>query len=591
LIAGAWVDGSRPTLEKWFGRFIEVTGAPASRLDGQHYSLGSWSSPTSGSLDEATRTVWVGNRRAHFEDASRTSTALRPRGDYAAITVRPDGLLLARGRYTGRSLYYAFSPGLVLACTRLETLAAVLDDDSVLEEATMAAMIVADTSDDRAATVYHRIRRVVCAEAVLVSTRGVAERATAEVSAAPRYGSAEDLVEDLRTVIRAAVARSLEGKKRVAVMVSGGLDSSCILGNAVANARGASQVEVDAVTLSFASTGDDRPHLDKLCDELGIVPLRMCPEEARPRLISALTSDGAPQTWPTSAWEIELMKRARERGAESVLTGVCGDQLFSGDPRVLARSALHGHWIDSVRQAIRFRTHWPSSSVERVGRYVVAPFFLSVAPGFRALRRRRRAAQRWPWAGPRLRSFLTERYQRSAMVSSWREATCASRINSYLHGDFLEVADARSQAEVAAGIARWDPFLDDELFDRLGGFPLDCLVHGGGTRGLFRLALRGLVPESLRLRTDKSGFDEALTAMIGPAERSKLFELADMRELESLGFVDAQGFRSYFERILAEGATTHRHWLTVWPALAVESFIRDRLSPIATDCRRWRASA
>src|SRR5438477_489510 len=99
------------------------------------------------------------------------------------------------------------------------------------------------------------VRRVRCRNASLSTTLLIS-----------RDGTPDELAEEVRTALRRAVSRSLEGTRRVAIQVGGGLDSSTILALAVAAARGAGHPEIEAITLSFASPGDDRPHLKQLCD-------------------------------------------------------------------------------------------------------------------------------------------------------------------------------------------------------------------------------------------------------------------------------------------------------------------------------------
>src|SRR5262249_27824226 len=154
------------------------------------------------------------------------------------------------------------------------------------------------------------------------------------------------------------VHRAVENRRRVGILVSGGIDSSSVLAVAVALARGAGAPEIDAISLSFAGPGDDRPYLKDLCDSLGIVPLRVSPKDASGFVMRALAAEGAPFVWPTGGWNLMTRELARERGAEAVITGQAGDQLLNGDPRAYTQLAWSGHWFDAMSRFARFRQKW-----------------------------------------------------------------------------------------------------------------------------------------------------------------------------------------------------------------------------------------
>ena len=159
----------------------------------------------------------------------------------------------------------------------------------------------------------------------------------------------------VRAALRNAVARTLEGARRVAVMTGGGLDSGGLLALAMewARARGG---EAFAVALDFESEGDDRPHLHALEQHLGCRVVRVRPEDTGRRVELFRTGvDGAPLPWATAPFEIEVLARAKSEGADCVLCGAGGDELFDGDPVSLARYTRRGRWLRAASSARAMR--------------------------------------------------------------------------------------------------------------------------------------------------------------------------------------------------------------------------------------------
>ena len=85
------------------------------------------------------------------------------------------------------------------------------------------------------------------------------------------------------------------------------------------------------------------------------------------------------------------------------------------------------------------------------------------------------------------------------------------------HPFMLEGGDTQVQAHRGFGIQRMDPLLDDELIAFVCSLPPAFLLHGGQTRGLLRAAMKGLVPDAVRLRTDKAKFEPAMAEAVRAA--------------------------------------------------------------------------
>ena len=66
--------------------------------------------------------------------------------------------------------------------------------------------------------------------------------------------------------------------------------------------------------------------------------------------------------------------------------------------------------------------------------------------------------------------------------------------------------------------------MDDDLVEFLASVRPDRLLHGGWVRGLFRHAIRDLVPDQVRMRPDKANFELALLDLVRAAGGFDAFE-------------------------------------------------------------------
>lgn len=376
----------------------------------------------------------------------------------------------------------------------------------------------------------------------------------------------------LRRALVDALARALVGVRRVAVLTGGGLDSAALLGLAVSWARetGGSAI---GVAIDYEAEGDDRPHLRALEAHLGCEILRMAPEQAAHALHLFRGVDAAPFTWPTAAMEVELMRKGRDAGAECALTGVGGDQLFDGDPRSLASRARRGDVLGAVRAARRLAGfERPRSPVVS---WVARPLLGSVLP--RRVRRHlvRQAGTEAPrWAGPALVDWLgrQDAWAHAEAYASEARARAAADRSKRLDHEYL--VWIRHQESVASRLPRLDPYLDPIVIGTVQAIRPDWLLHDGQRRGLFREALRGHLPESLRTRQDKAAFEPAIERFVGAARGFDVMRTwGSGLHLGALGIVNPARFREAFEQFASAAPRAAEGWVTLWPALCAEGFL------------------
>jgi hypothetical protein len=195
-------------------------------------------------------------------------------------------------------------------------------------------------------------------------------------------------------------------------------------------------------------------------------------------------------------------------------------------------------------------------------------------------RARRTVAAPPSWAGERLASYFEgarahDLEAASRRISSGQDPAVKSADDAYRY----YLAWGRHAEEVASGIERVDPYLDRTLIREVERFPAEWLLHGGMRRGLFREAMRDLLPDSVRMREDKASFEPALVRFVSAAGGLESFrELANAVRLGELGLVDRRAFAAAVE-VFVRSPDDGDAWTTVWPTLAVEAFLRERGEP------------
>lgn len=394
-----------------------------------------------------------------------------------------------------------------------------------------------------------------------------------------RGGDVRELAAEFWALTCATVRRSMEGFRSVAVMAAGGLDSSALLAAALAEARGANAKEVSAIAWHFGGHGDDRPYFAELTKALGIVPIQLDPSIAAHDVLSSMTSEGLPLTPLTVTLQTCALRAAKERGAEVMLLGSGGDEVLAG----VVESAITGDSLANplgvaraFRRAFRYRAPVDMPFKRRLG-LVVRPLVRTYVPKAVRRHRMRKAFLGFlPHLGPLARELLDEFVE--ARISEPLPHDPTARYRAFAGRPlFEEYAEHRAQIEGAAGLPIRDPYMDDDLTRFVSSISPPLLVHGDFHRGLFREALRGHIPDKIRLRTDKASFERVVATLLqSPAVQSRARTLSKGRHSAKLGIVAADALeRHVAEALSGDIDAGYVRMSFLWSALVVEAFLEE----------------
>ena len=482
------------------------------------------------------------------------------------------GLVVERGGFGGRPAYVRCERDVVLASTDLTW---VLDaaralgvrwSSSSLDPDRLAAECILDSGAvGRTETLFRGIREVPPG----MRAELVPGRMTLTVLQPPRFDETPGGhdVKRLRALLFAATERAISGSSHVGVLTGGGLDSGALLAMAHTFAR-----RLDAFAIDFEGPGDDRPHLVALARAVGIEPIRVKPSDAL--LPAALTAAGMPFTWPSAAVEAALLMRAHEAGASRVLAGLGADQWFDGDPDAASLLLSGAGLRDAVSAAQVFERAGRRRAMSRVLWPAVrrqVPWVLR-----RMTRGLRSRAEVPTWAGSRTRRVVTEAHERALADKPWVELTAEERVLEGFRDPHLARASTlRLQLERLAGIVRVDPYLDADLATFALSASPELLLGQDDPRerrGLFREALRGVLPESVRTRQDKASFAPVNRALFQPPLLAKIEKEAKVSRLADLQIVEPKAFQEAYESVVS-GAGSESLVAQLYAVLAVEAFL------------------
>jgi len=393
------------------------------------------------------------------------------------------------------------------------------------------------------------------------------------VTADPHPGNLAEQARDVRGLLREAVGRRLISDVPLGAFLSGGIDSSAVVGLMAEQ----TDEPVRTFTIGFHDDGfDERPYAEEVARHFRTDHHTF---EVRPNaveLIERLVWHHDQPFGDSSAIPTFLLSELTKGHVTVALSGDGGDELFAGYQRFAAAMLLrHYERVPrSARTALRDGLwHLPASLAGgRAGR--VQRFLRRADEGLPG------ALRSWIsiFAEPDRRALLGDRADGWALAdytAAWERTAGAGDLDRMLHvnlrtyllDDLLPKVDRMSMAH---GLEVRSPFLDTRLIEHALTIPAEHKLRGLSLKRVLKAAVADLLPPAV-LRRPKQGFGVPLDRWFRDDLRSYVQSMLGGRETRVRQHLDG----AVLDRMLAEhdcGARNRGHQL--WALLTLEVFLR-----------------
>lgn len=472
----------------------------------------------------------VAGARGLLDDFGRPGAAPRlPTGDYAAVLVCRDRILLMRDEHARIPLFFRESGGRVSA---VSTSACRLGGFEELERRYFCRYLTGNMAQPHSElTPFAGVHRVLGGEVVELSITGrLRGRVRGRVGRAddPWESTADGLrlggaAKELRLALENAVGRRMGGM--TACHVSGGTDSTSIaLLAAHLLAAGAGRPGGLVLLAGRFGSGElagEQPYLDEAMEEI-----RRHAPAARPVMVDADdvadfddfqyhagdADEPHAHAFRAPFWS-RLHAAAAELGCDTLMTGCGADPIADANPLHLHRLARTGQLRQMTKQARAWAAGSERGLRDVVHDYVVRPALPLAAERITALVRRGTVL-----GG--LGSFARPRWLRPgfARAHGYREASIAeSRFafgrrpeqSLFEAANYIAAPDPLSWRRARQdGFFLSHPFLDGEVIATMRRLPPEATFHPGRPKAVLREAMADLLPPRIRDRVVKVPFNE-----------------------------------------------------------------------------------
>ncbi|MDQ3170649.1 MAG: asparagine synthase-related protein, partial [Acidobacteriota bacterium] len=433
--------------------------------------------------------------------------AARLAGDFAFVILDPRNAraVAVRDALGIRPLYYRRGAYDLRIASELS---ALIDPGDAVDEGFLAEAIAGDLVDPEG-TPYAAIKRLPGAHALVITAASQRLVRYWEPSTDVLSGSPSDHADRFRETFDAAVRAACAGDARVGVHLSGGLDSSSVLGSVMANAVA---TPVAASILLPWPDADERVWIDAAAARWSLTPILVSPpvDPAAHGLADIAVHHDLPDMPAGGPLLAPLHRALRDAGVETVLTGFGGDQWWSGESAhmadLLGRFDLAALWSwhrsggamgDVAWSWPAFVSsgilpHVPAAAKRLVRRVAPAPLPSCIAADFAARVGLRDRLRRRPET-------------RHAPSESWRHLRW--RLSS---GEEALTKERMDRMAIAHGVELRHPLYDRRLVDLAFVTPDSARLARGRNRVVMRDAMADRLSAATRARQTKAELSQVL---------------------------------------------------------------------------------
>lgn len=364
--------------------------------------------------------------------------------------------------------------------------------------------------------------------------------------------------EEIRAMFLDAIRLRLRSDVPIGILLSGGVDSSAILGG-IAALKATSDVTVLSVT-SDDPEANEEPFIDLMARHVGLIPQKVNVSRDPISLLRSLPEanwfNDEPVCGIADIAYLRLMEVARSRGVKVLLSGQGADEQLGG------YNKFFYFWIMELARNRRYVEAF--QTFFRSARHSNTLYEFRLSQAIRYLGRRRLSRK----------TFIASAFQNSDNVDIGFHGSYTRREwIDVMRTSVPELLHYEDRMSMSQSVEVRVPFLDYRLVELLARVHPSEKFEGGWTKSIFRKAIDGLVPREIQYRKDKKGFNVPEDLWMKREFRPATLEMFSARmAAEDLGLIDRGELLSLYERFLAgSGVLNGRHFQRVY---IFEAFLR-----------------
>lgn len=380
--------------------------------------------------------------------------------------------------------------------------------------------------------------------------------------------SDERAVNDFRNILVDSVRIRLRSDVPVGCMLSGGLDSTSITSIAYKVLKNPI-VAFSGITGNLKGVYDESEYIDSVIKETNanFHYIRPDPADLFQTIDEMLGFHDEPVCTVTWYSLYLIAKKVRLENVPVVLNGHGGDELLAG-----YWDHYHYNFYDLQQNAdlktLAYETkawednhHRGNGEIQRYQEYI-----RDLASG------KISEMSRFPDYSDCFKDDFAKNYHKDI---SWPNPYAGSLSKRLYSETMFETIPASLRPEdrntMSQSIESRSPFLDHRLVEYCFSLPNKFKIRNGLGKWMLRESMKGILPENVRTRKDKSGFIAPANEWFRTTNRQELYDLINSKSIESRRIFIVDKLNAIYDEHLAGGKN---HQMFLWQLINLELWFR-----------------
>ncbi|NRT70232.1 asparagine synthase-related protein [Clostridium beijerinckii] len=449
-------------------------------------------------------------------------------GDFTFVIYdeKEEKVFCVKDHMGSRSLYYSYEKGIFSFSTVIEPLKKYkkLNERWICDFLALKSVVHQFEPEE---TIYSNIYQVMPATAIIIKNGEISKYKYWDPLASGnilRLKSDDDYIREFKKVFFEAINCRLDSDKEISIMLSGGLDSTsvaCIAGRKLKD-RGEKIISYTSVPMdgykdntSKYRFANESEYVDSLKDVIDNLEINYCKSEKKDSVsdIKRFTRilEQPYKTFQNIFWVDEIMGKVEKRNSKVLLTGQYGNFSISyGDFLVHIKTLLEtGQFYKVIKEIYECSKIYNQSILTTSKRIVMA---------FREYKNIRKISSiKKKYEHSPLKLDLIYKWDIDNRIEKSRYGSInlkCKNIKEYRQ-DFLDpimltqIGNIESKLSLSHGIVQRDPTKDKRVVEFCLSLPAEQFVRNGQERILIKRAMKGILPDKIRLNFFAKGLQSA----------------------------------------------------------------------------------
>ncbi len=304
--------------------------------------------------------------------------------------------------------------------------------------------------------------------------------------------------EEFREALRSSIDLRLRSDVPIGVCLSGGLDSSSIV-SILLNDFQQTGVNTFSAVYGLGQSGDESDYINLFRGKVMSMHVTSpTAESLKADVTSFLRAIGEPVPTPSPYAQYKVMELAKGKVVVT-LDGQGADEELAGYLYFFGfyfkELLCHGRWPKLAAEIAWYYSRHRSAYGLKALAYFMLPSYM----------RSRLREKRYEY----LKSDFIDRNRKNSTISSnlYGSQNLQEALLNHFEFKLEHLLKWEDRNSMAFSLEARVPFLDYRLVEKTLSLPADQVIRKGMNKHILREAMRGILPEPIRVRRDKIGFD------------------------------------------------------------------------------------